>query len=156
MRVTTDSHRQTFAQGRAWAARVKPGQVLALTGDLGGGKTTFVQGLAKGLGVKAVVNSPTFNIIKRYRSRSNKRLYHIDAYRLTDAAALNDLGFAEMLADPKGIIVIEWAEKVKEMLPSETIWFKFLYKGKNKRIIGVKVPKVKSKGRKKPGTIKPT
>jgi len=103
--------------------------IIALEGDLGGGKTTFVQGFAKGLGIKDKITSPTFVIMKKYGS-----LYHIDCYRIKDKDLL-ELGFKEIISQPKNIIVIEWAERVKKILPKNTLWFKFEYIDKNKRRI---------------------
>lgn len=98
--------------------------VIALSGDLGAGKTTFVQILAKELGVKEVVNSPTFSIIKKYPINSHlpyKNLVHMDAYRLEGLSELKPLGLFEILADPKSLVCIEWAEKIKDILPKDHI-----------------------------------
>ncbi len=102
--------------------------ILCLNGDLGGGKTTFTQGLAKGFGIKQKVSSPTFLIIKKYSisSRNFKNFYHLDCYRVKDSQELIDLGFKEMTKDKNNFIVIEWAEKIKKILPSKNvIYFQF-------------------------------
>jgi len=118
----------------------KTAAVLALEGELGGGKTTFTQGLAKVLGVKEKITSPTFVIMKKFdiRKLGNwdiKKLYHIDCYRLDDAKDLAELGFAEILEDPKNLIVIEWADKVKSLIPQAAVWVGFEWVDENKRRI---------------------
>ncbi|MEZ4103863.1 MAG: tRNA (adenosine(37)-N6)-threonylcarbamoyltransferase complex ATPase subunit type 1 TsaE [Candidatus Paceibacterota bacterium] len=103
--------------------------VLAFCGDLGAGKTTFVQFLAKQLGVDGVVNSPTFTIMKKY-SLPNKTqwgcLVHMDVYRIDDVQELKPLGFNDLLVDGKNLICVEWAGKITEELPKDTIWLNFL------------------------------
>lgn len=108
----------------------KGAMILALTGDLGAGKTTFAQGLAGALGIKSRITSPTFLIIRRYnipraKSRGYINFHHIDAYRLNSPKELLDLGFADLLKDPKNIILIEWADKIKNILPEGTSWMAF-------------------------------
>src|SRR3989338_5551126 len=89
--------------------------VVALIGELGAGKTTFVQKFANAYGTHETLTSPTFVILKKYGN-----LVHIDAYRLKNAKELEDLGVRELIADPKNIIFIEWADSVKELLPSDS------------------------------------
>jgi tRNA threonylcarbamoyladenosine biosynthesis protein TsaE len=106
---------------------------LGLIGPLGAGKTTLVQYLAKALGVKQTVNSPTFVLLKEYSIRGKfKKIIHIDAYRLSSEWALLEIGLADYLVDKKNLIVIEWADKVKKILPLKTIWLT-LYLDKQKR-----------------------
>lgn len=95
---------------------LQPGDVLALEGDLGAGKTTFTKGLAKGLNITRNVNSPTFTIIKEYLGRLP--LYHMDVYRVEDS--FEDLGFDEYF-EGNGVTVVEWAHLVKEQLPEELL-----------------------------------
>lgn len=95
---------------------LQPGDVLALEGDLGAGKTTFTKGLAKGLDIKRNVNSPTFTIIKEYHGRLP--LYHMDVYRVEDS--FEDLGFDEYF-DGNGVTVVEWAHLVKEQFAGRVI-----------------------------------
>ena len=119
--------------------------VLALQGDLGAGKTTFTQGFFRGLGIKRRAISPTFIIMRRYRvGTRNKRqgtgnftnLYHFDAYRLKAASDLEALEFKLILADPANIVLIEWPERVRDILPKATKWIRFKYGRKeNERII---------------------
>ncbi len=101
-------------------------KVIALVGDLGAGKTTFTQGFLKELGVKRSIISPTFLIIRPYKlSAINYKLaLHIDCYRLNNLTELLSLGFKEMLANPENIVLIEWPEMAKEILPDDTTWIK--------------------------------
>lgn len=94
--------------------------VYCLFGELGSGKTTFIQGFARGLGITSRLLSPTFIIVRRY-SLQQKFIYfyHIDLYRITSRNELEGLGLAEILSDPKSIVAIEWAEKLGKMLPNE-------------------------------------
>ena len=121
--------------------------IIALEGNLGSGKTTFIQGLAKGLEIRESVLSPTFLILKQfpinYSARGGpavgwKNFYHIDAYRLKNPEELLDLGFSDLINNPENIIVIEWADKIKKILPKNTIWIKFINLGENKRMITIK------------------
>ncbi len=94
--------------------------VVSLSGELGAGKTTFVQALAKELGVNEVVTSPTFTIMKGYTTNpvsGYARLIHMDAYRIDDLRELKPLGFAEIINEPQTIVCIEWAENIKPALP---------------------------------------
>ena len=104
--------------------------VLALSGDLGAGKTTFLQGFARGLGIKEVVNSPTFIVMKRFKiyDLRFKNFYHIDCYRLESEKDLEGLGFKEIISNPKNIVAIEWPEKI---YPVEFGKAKILTKGQN-------------------------
>jgi len=109
---------ETQALGERLGARLRPGAVVACTGELGAGKTCFLQGLARGLGVTADVTSPTFVLINQYRGRLP--VYHLDAYRTGSLTELVDLGLEEML-DGDGVTVIEWADKLLPLLPPRTI-----------------------------------
>ena len=111
--------------------------VGALEGDLGSGKTTFIQGLAQGLKIKENVLSPTFVIQKNFSlSLTNwKNLYHIDAYRLKNPEELLELGFKDLIRNPENLIVIEWADKIKKILPKNILKIEFTNLEKNKRKI---------------------
>jgi len=116
---TTHSLDETVALGRAFAERLAVGDCVALEGQLGAGKTQFARGVALGLGLDdgRMVRSPTFVLMQEYPGRVP--IYHLDAYRLTDAATeLADLGFEEMLAD--GVVLLEWAERAESLLPAAT------------------------------------
>lgn len=110
-----------------FAKTLKGGEVVALVGDLGAGKTTFVQGLAKAFGVKERVTSPTFVYMHVHKTKEDGLLFvHVDAYR-GDANTLREIGLAEYLADPHAIVVIEWADKVEELLPDDAIRLEFAH-----------------------------
>jgi len=108
----------------------KKARVLALTGNLGGGKTTFLQGFAQEMGIKEKINSPTFVIMKRF-----KNFYHFDCYRIQKQKDILDLGFEKIINNPKNIVAIEWADKIKKIIPKDTLWIKFEHLGGNKRRI---------------------
>ncbi|HET7628911.1 MAG TPA: tRNA (adenosine(37)-N6)-threonylcarbamoyltransferase complex ATPase subunit type 1 TsaE [Bacillales bacterium] len=114
--TNTHSENETFRLGERLAKRLKPGDLITLSGDLGAGKTTFTKGLAAGLGINRTVNSPTFTIIKEYEGRLP--LYHMDVYRLEDGD--EDLGFEEYF-DGDGVTVVEWAERIADWLPEERL-----------------------------------
>lgn len=104
--------------------------VVGLEGDLGGGKTTFLQGLAKGLGIKGRVLSPTFIIIRRIEN-----FYHIDCYRIQKPKEILSLGFRKLTNGPKNVVVVEWADRIRRVMPKNTIWVKFEFLDENKRKI---------------------
>jgi tRNA threonylcarbamoyladenosine biosynthesis protein TsaE len=115
---TSTSPEDTQAAGERLAQTLGPGAVIALTGELGSGKTCFVQGLARGLGVTTRATSPTFVLVNEYRGRLP--VHHVDAYRVSNAAALVDIGLLELM-DSDGVTVIEWADNAHALLPSRTI-----------------------------------
>lgn len=119
LQVQTASPAETEDLGRRLGALLRPGDVVALSGDLGAGKTVLARGLAAGAGATGYVASPTFTLIREYRGPS--RVYHVDLYRLDRPGQLDDLGLDEIL-DGSGIVVIEWAEKALPLLPSEHLW----------------------------------
>jgi tRNA threonylcarbamoyladenosine biosynthesis protein TsaE len=112
----TRSPDETVRAGEILAGILEPGDVVALTGDLGAGKTHLVQGVARGLGVAEPVSSPTFNLLVVHPGRVP--LYHFDLYRLERAEELDDIGFAEML-ESGGVSLIEWGDKFPEELPGD-------------------------------------
>lgn len=106
--------------GARIGARARGGEVLELIGDVGAGKTTFTKGLARGMGVTDSVQSPTFTISREYDAREDLRLVHYDFYRLGEAGIMAD-ELAESLADPKSVVVVEWAETVTSVLPKDNV-----------------------------------
>jgi tRNA threonylcarbamoyladenosine biosynthesis protein TsaE len=114
---------------------------VALEGELGAGKTVLVQALAKELGIKAKVKSPTFTLLKKYpipnKIIGRKYLYHLDCYRLKDHKELEPLGIAEILNDPTGIVLIEWSDRVKKILPKEHIKIHIDHIAEKKRKISI-------------------
>jgi len=130
----TNSFEETQNLGKELAKTLKGGELVALYGNLGGGKTTFVQGLALGLGIKRRIISPTFIIIRTYDLRP-KTFYHIDLYRTETADDIRGLGIDEIIGNSNNIIVVEWAEKMKDFLPEKRIDIYFEYLDENKRKI---------------------
>lgn len=110
---------------------------IALKGGLGSGKTTLIQGIAKGLEIKEDINSPTFLIYKKYFISDNKWLYHFDAYRIEEKD-LSNIGFDEIVKEKGNIVIVEWSENIKKRLPQERVEIKFFIDGKNKRRLIVK------------------
>lgn len=112
--------------------------VVGLVGDLGAGKTVFTQGFAAALGVKEKVVSPTFVLLRRYKIEISgfKNLIHIDAYRIENSEEILELGWKQIVEDPENIIVVEWAERVKNILPKKSIEIKIEHFEKDKRRIG--------------------
>lgn len=113
--------------------------VIGLTGQLGSGKTTFLQGFAKGLGVKEKILSPTFILMKKFQIPKSKTFYHIDCYRLEKPEEILALGFKEIISNPGNIVAIEWTERIRKILPKNTFWLKFEFINKNKRKIKLKL-----------------
>jgi tRNA threonylcarbamoyladenosine biosynthesis protein TsaE len=114
--LRTRSAAETEALGRALGAQLRPGDVVALTGELGAGKTVLARGIAAGAEAGGHVASPTFTLVREYRGRIP--VFHADLYRLEAPDQLGDLGLEELL-DGEGIVVIEWAEKARALLPAE-------------------------------------
>ena len=112
------SPEETQARGRRLGARLEAGSVVACIGELGAGKTCFLQGLARGLGVESMVTSPTFVLVNQYRGRLP--VYHLDAYRTETLTELLDVGVEEFLHGD-GVTMIEWADKLLPLLPPHTI-----------------------------------
>lgn len=132
MEVITKNAKETADLGKKIGSDLKGGEILALVGDLGAGKTTFIQGLAKGLNINQKIISPTFILMRKYNN-----FYHLDLYRLEDnlEEEIRNLGLTDIWEDKKNIIVIEWAEKIKDFLPSRTRWVNFESIGDNERKI---------------------
>lgn len=118
------------------------GLVIGLEGDLGGGKTTFLQGFSRGLGIKEKILSPTFIIMRKFKIQNPnskfKFFHHIDCYRMKKPKGILDLGFKEITSDPKNIVAIEWSNRVQKILPKYSLIIKFELAGKNKRKISLK------------------
>jgi len=120
-------------------AKIEKAFIIGLVGQLGTGKTTFVQGLGKGLGIKQKIISPSFVIIRKYKIPGKSRFsyfYHIDCYRILKPKEILELGFEKILEE-NSVIAIEWAEKIKKILPKHTLWMNFDYIDKNKRKVTI-------------------
>lgn len=120
MEFISRSAEQTRRVGMRLGTLLQTGDVICLIGDLGSGKTTFVQGLASGWGSLDPVSSPTFVLVNVYRRPEGQRMYHLDAYRLSGAEEAEDLDLDALLE--RGPLVIEWAEKIQEILPQDRLW----------------------------------
>ncbi|MBI5713072.1 MAG: tRNA (adenosine(37)-N6)-threonylcarbamoyltransferase complex ATPase subunit type 1 TsaE [Chloroflexi bacterium] len=117
--VITHSPAQTYQLGQQLGAMTREGDLICLCGELGAGKTTLASGIGNGWGAREIVNSPTFVFVNEYSDSRGRRLYHIDAYRLRDAADSQSIALDDLLNDPHGAVMIEWAERVQEVLPNE-------------------------------------
>lgn len=154
MKIITSGPNQTKKQGELLAKNIlgkkarwkklkkekfipKTALIIGLEGDLGGGKTTFLQGFAKGLGISQKILSPTFVIMKRFRVKdlNFKDFYHIDCYRIEKKKEVRDLGLKKIISDSRNIVAIEWADRIKEILPGNSLTLKFKFIGENKRKI---------------------
>lgn len=141
MKYITKSEKETQNLATLIANDFKKGGVIALMGELGAGKTTFVQGFAKGLRIKDKIISPTFVLIRIHRlparnatlrshsvaggPKSMQKLFHIDLYRLEGTVDLKQIGIEEIISEPKNIVLIEWADKILDQLPKNTIKITF-------------------------------
>ena len=132
--ILSHSADDTMALGKAISTLAKPGSTFCLTGDLGAGKTTLVRGIARGLNIKSVVQSPTFNIMKIYFD-GLKPLIHIDAYRLADIDT--DIGLDEYIGYETGLTVIEWPNFIERLIPANSSEIKIVNIGENNRKITV-------------------
>ncbi len=129
----TKNQEETIAVGEKLGKLLKPGDVVLLTGDLSAGKTTFTKGIGKAIGVKKIINSPTFTIVKEYRG-DEFTLYHLDLYRLD---GLNQDFDLEEYIQSDGICVIEWPYQVKELIPDEYIKVSLKLTGESNRSIEI-------------------
>lgn len=132
----TEKMEETKKLGKLLAQELSGGEVLCLSGELGAGKTTFTQGLLAGLGAEKPYTSPTFVVMKEYslKNKKIKKIYHFDAYRVCE----NDfsaLGWEEIIADNSNISIIEWADKIKNIIPTRAIWIDFEWLDEKRRKI---------------------
>ena len=111
---------ETRAFGRSMGQKARPGQVIALDGDLGCGKTVFTQGFAEGLGIAEPVTSPTFTILQSYRG-GRLPLYHFDVYRIEDIDEMEEIGYEDCFYG-EGVSLVEWASQIEELLPDDTLF----------------------------------
>ncbi len=121
IKFKTASEKETFKAGAILGSILKEGDIVGLEGELGAGKTVFIKGIASANGVVDYVTSPTFVIMNRYLGKLP--IYHFDVYRITKPFEIFDIGFEEYL-NSNGIVVIEWADLIKEVLPDEIIWIR--------------------------------
>lgn len=130
--IILSSHEEMVEFGKTIGSRIKPGSVLALSGDLGAGKTTFVQGLAQSLGIFDPIQSPTFVYMNSYVGRIT--LFHFDLYRMKGEDDFLGLGFDECFM-PNSVCVVEWPERIQALLPKHTIHISFAHEEKSRRIV---------------------
>lgn len=119
----TNNELETIRLGQKIAGQLKRGDILALSGDLGTGKTAFVKGIARGLGIDDYITSPTFTLVHSYEGMGFN-LHHFDVYRVSDEEELFEIGFEEYLYE-NDICVIEWADLIKNLIPNHSIWIHF-------------------------------
>ena len=131
------SEKETLELAEKLGRELRPGEVVALAGEIGSGKTLFIKGLSRGLGVKSSdeVKSPTFVLLHLYRGRMP--VYHFDLYRLERSEELDAIGFNDFLADPAALSVVEWADRAPSRIPEEALWVKFKITGPASRQIQI-------------------
>ena len=143
MKYYSGSLADTIKIASDFAKTLKGGDVVALYGELGSGKTTFVQAVAKALGIRKQIVSPSFILVRSYEipknntSKSAGRLVHIDLYRLESADDLRSVDFSELASDSGNLVMIEWAQKAKRVLPEKRIDIHIVYKGEGEREIEI-------------------
>ena len=127
MKKTFESmtEKATFEYARAMGKKAKAGDVIALTGEMGAGKTVFAKGFADGLGISETVSSPTFTLVQLYDD-GRLPLYHFDVYRIADESEMDETGFEDYISG-EGITLVEWADRIQDMMPDNTIWIR-MYK----------------------------
>ena len=118
--MISDSDSRTLEIGQELGSKLKSGMVVSLRGSLGAGKTVLAKGIAKALGIKEAIVSPTFTIVQEYDGERMK-MYHLDLYRLSGEDEFESMGGEEFLY-PDGITLIEWSEKIEDMLPDDTVY----------------------------------
>ncbi len=126
--LRAETPEDTRAVGEAVASLLRPGDAVALTGELGAGKTTFVRGAARGLGFDGNVASPTFTLVREYRGRLP--VYHVDVYRLERVQDVLDLGLDEMIAEG-GVLFVEWGDAVEGLLPDDHLLIELTVPGED-------------------------
>jgi tRNA threonylcarbamoyladenosine biosynthesis protein TsaE len=130
--IITKSPEETKKLGKELSKLVKPGDLIAFYGELGAGKTCFIQGISQELEVKGYVTSPSFTIVNEYQGRIP--IYHFDLFRLDNAEEILELGYEEYFYG-EGLTVIEWAEKIEQLLPKEYLKIDIKFKDRNQRTI---------------------
>lgn len=113
--------------GKELAGKLKPGDIVALTGDLGAGKTTLTKYIAEGLGITEIITSPTFTIVQEYTG-GRLPLYHFDVYRIAGPEEMYELGYEEYFFG-RGVCVVEWADRIPELIPEDSIRIRIEYGG---------------------------
>ena len=122
MKYETGGEQETFALGEKIGREAEPGEIYALLGDLGVGKTVFTKGFAKGLGIDEHVSSPTFTILQVY-DEGRLPLYHFDVYRIGDPEEMDEIGYEDYFFG-NGVCLVEWANLIEELMPPQTKWIR--------------------------------
>lgn len=147
MKIKTKSAKETEAVAKKFVLDLRSSSkkseaiVVAMDGDLGAGKTTFVKGIFSALKVKGPALSPTFIIVRKKKTghKSIKNIFHMDAYRIKNLREMNSIGFEEMISTPESLVVVEWASNIKKVIPKKAIWIKFLHgRSEGERTIEIK------------------
>lgn len=142
-KIVTLSEQQTISLAKKIARKLHGGEVITLSGPLGAGKTTFVKGLAKGLGVNKIITSPTFILMNIYKLQAEncelKYLTHIDCYRIKKAQEIIDIGAQEYFGRKDTVVVIEWAERIQKILPKKRINITIKIGKNHRRIVLIKI-----------------
>ena len=139
LQYQTDSAAGTEALAEMVGRNVHGGEVIELSSDLGGGKTTFVRGFARGAGSSDHVASPTFTVSREYEARDGLRIYHFDFYRLQEAGIMEQ-ELAELADDPNAVTIVEWSGIVQHVLPEEHVRIEIVANGDEQRILHCAVP----------------
>lgn len=141
MKCITQSERQTISFAKKFAKQLRGGEVITLSGALGAGKTTFVKGLAKGLGIKKIITSPTFILMNVYKTKKQNVLYltHIDCYRIDGQKDIENIGAQEYFGRKDAVVVIEWAEKIQKILPKKRMRITIKIGKNHKRMVLIKI-----------------
>lgn len=135
MRYISKSAEETEAIGKELGSKLKKGQVVSLRGSLGAGKTVFAKGIARALGINESIVSPTFTLVQEYDGA--EKLFHLDIYRLSGEDEFESMGGEEFLY-PDGITLIEWSEKIEDMLPDDTLFINIEIEDNQDRVIEIK------------------
>jgi tRNA threonylcarbamoyladenosine biosynthesis protein TsaE len=135
--IKTYSAEETEHAASELAKKTSPGTVIALHGNLGAGKTVFARGFARGLGITQPVSSPTFTVIQEYELNNGSWLCHLDLYRIENSESALVFGVDEYLEDDSAILLVEWAERIADILPEKTIHIKINRIDENSREISI-------------------
>lgn len=132
----TKSAEETIALGKKTGQNLQKGEIVCLYGELGSGKTTFIQGLAAGLGIDKRLISPTFIILRTYeiKNQTSKTLCHVDLYRIHSEDDIKGIGLDEIIKNGEDIVAVEWAEKLRGLLPKKRIDIHFKPKNEERKI----------------------
>ena len=137
----TNNTKQTHKMGEMLAEELLGGEIICLSGELGSGKTTFAQGVLKGLRAKGPYTSPTFVVLKHYKMKNHEsgiaNAFHLDAYRVGTKDIL-DLGWEEIISNNNNVVIVEWAERIKNIIPKDAIWIEFKHLKDTERKISIK------------------